>query len=57
MRNPLGLYSDMEIERTIFSDGPWNIDRLFEQAPQTIFAGLEPPSGERPMGARASAEA
>ena len=48
------LYSDMHVERQIFSDGPWDIDRLFEQAPQTLFAGLEAPSGDRPAGATVS---
>ncbi len=48
------LYSDITMERQIFSDGPWDIDTLFERAPGTIFAGLEAPSGERPAGARVS---
>jgi len=53
----IGLHSDIEIERQIFSDGPWDIDRLFELAPQTIFAGLQPPSGDRPAGARVTGDA
>ncbi|MPZ98965.1 MAG: SDR family NAD(P)-dependent oxidoreductase [Dehalococcoidia bacterium] len=48
------LYSDIVMERQIFSDGPWDIDRLFELAPETIFEGLQPPSGDRPSGARSS---
>jgi NAD(P)-dependent dehydrogenase (short-subunit alcohol dehydrogenase family) len=48
------LYSDMHVERQIFSDGPWDIDKLFERAPDTIFAGLEAPSGDRPAGATVS---
>jgi NAD(P)-dependent dehydrogenase (short-subunit alcohol dehydrogenase family) len=48
------FYSDMHVERQIFSDGPWNIDRLFERAPQTLFAGLEASSGDRPTGATVS---
>jgi NAD(P)-dependent dehydrogenase (short-subunit alcohol dehydrogenase family) len=47
----VSLYSDMHVERQIFNDGPWDIDRLFERAGQTLFAGLTPPSGERPAGA------
>ncbi len=35
------LYSDIVPERQIFSDGPWDIDRLFERAPTTLFRGLE----------------
>lgn len=42
----VSLYSDMEIEREIYNDGPWDIDRLFELAPKSIFRGLEPPSGD-----------
>ncbi|MDP6604692.1 MAG: SDR family oxidoreductase [Dehalococcoidia bacterium] len=48
------LYSEITAERQIFSDGPWDIDSLFERAPGTIFAGLEAPSGDRPTGARVS---
>ena len=51
------LYSDIVPERQIFSDGPWDLDRLFERAPDTIFRGLEPPSGARPEGARVSGDA
>ena len=45
------LYSDIVEERQIFSDGPWDLDSLFERAPETIFKGLVPPSGDRPAGA------
>lgn len=45
------LYSDIVEERQIFSDGPWDLDSLFERAPETIFKGLVPPSGDRPTGA------
>jgi NAD(P)-dependent dehydrogenase (short-subunit alcohol dehydrogenase family) len=48
------LYSDIVPERQMFNDGPWDLDRLFERAPTSIFAGLEPPSGARPSGARVS---
>ena len=51
------LYSEITPERQIFSNGPWDIDQLFKRAPETIFAGLTPPSGERPAGARVSADA
>jgi len=42
----VSLYSDMEIEREIYNDGPWDVDRLFDLAPKSIFKGLEPPSGD-----------
>ena len=45
------LYSDIVPERQIFSDGPWDLDSLFERAPETIFKDLVPPSGDRPTGA------
>jgi len=48
------LYSEITMERQMFNDGPWDIDDLFERAPNTIFAGLEAPSGERPTGATVS---
>ena len=48
------LYSEITMERQIFNSGPWEIDALFERAPNTIFAGLQAPSGERPSGARVS---
>jgi NAD(P)-dependent dehydrogenase (short-subunit alcohol dehydrogenase family) len=48
------LYSDMEIERQIWSEGPWDIDKLFERAPNSIFAGLIPPGRGRPTGATVS---
>lgn len=51
------LYSDMHVERQIFSDGPWDIDKLFERAPDTLFAGLEAPSGDRPSGATVTPDA
>jgi NAD(P)-dependent dehydrogenase (short-subunit alcohol dehydrogenase family) len=50
----VSLYSDMQVERQIFSDGPWDIDRLFERVPDTLFRGLTPPSGDRPAGATVS---
>ncbi|MDA0269518.1 MAG: SDR family NAD(P)-dependent oxidoreductase [Chloroflexi bacterium] len=49
----IGLYSDMQMEREIFNDGPWDVDRLFELAPNTLFKGLTPPDGNRPMSASA----
>jgi NAD(P)-dependent dehydrogenase (short-subunit alcohol dehydrogenase family) len=48
------LYSEITMERQMFNDGPWDIDELFDRAPNTIFAGLEAPSGDRPTGARVS---
>ena len=45
------LYHDYEPERQIFWDSRWPIDKIFELAPDTIFEGLTPPSGERPSGA------
>jgi NAD(P)-dependent dehydrogenase (short-subunit alcohol dehydrogenase family) len=53
----IALYSDMHIERQIFSDGPWDIDKLFERAGQTVFAGVQGPSGARPAGARVTGDA
>jgi NAD(P)-dependent dehydrogenase (short-subunit alcohol dehydrogenase family) len=38
------LYEHTRSGRTIFSDGPWDVDRLFERFPQTLGAGLVPPS-------------
>ena len=48
------LYSDIVPERQMFSDGPWDIDALFERFPSTVGAGLVGPSGDRPSGARVS---
>ena len=45
------LYHDYEPERQIFWDSRWPIDKIFEVAPNTIFEGLTPPSGDRPSGA------
>lgn len=53
----ISLYSDMFVERQIFSDGPWDIDKLFERAPDTLFKGLTAPSGDRPAGATVSTDA
>jgi NAD(P)-dependent dehydrogenase (short-subunit alcohol dehydrogenase family) len=36
----ISLYREPEIERQIFSDGPWDIDALFQRAPETLFKGL-----------------
>ena len=51
------LYSEIVPERQMFSDGPWDLDALFDRAASTVFAGLEPPSGDRPTGARATGDA
>ncbi len=51
------LYHDYVPERQIFNHGPWDIDELFEIAPRTLFAGLEPPSGDRPANARVTSDA
>jgi NAD(P)-dependent dehydrogenase (short-subunit alcohol dehydrogenase family) len=45
------LYHDYVPERQIFWNAKWPIDKLFEVAPTSIFAGLEGPSGDRPAGA------
>ncbi|MEZ4502047.1 MAG: SDR family oxidoreductase [Dehalococcoidia bacterium] len=45
------LYHDYVPERQIYWNAKWPIDKLFEVAPTSIFAGLEPPSGDRPAGA------
>ena len=48
------LYSDIVPERQMFSDGRWDLGRLFDRAGSSLFAGLEPPSGARPTGATVS---
>ncbi|MSP21926.1 MAG: SDR family oxidoreductase [Dehalococcoidia bacterium] len=45
------LYHDYVPERQIWWDSKWPIDKLFEVAPSSIFAGMQGPSGNRPAGA------
>ena len=45
------LYSDYVPERQLFWDSKWPVEKIFELAPSTLFAGLTPPTGERPTGA------
>jgi hypothetical protein len=35
-------YTHIKTERVIYSDGPWNIDRLFEVFKSTLGQGLDP---------------
>ena len=43
----VGLYSQSEQVRHIYSDGPWNLDHLFEVFPDTIGQGLTLPKPTR----------
>jgi NAD(P)-dependent dehydrogenase (short-subunit alcohol dehydrogenase family) len=43
----VGLYSQSEQVRHIYSDGPWDLDRLFGIFPQTIGKGLTLPEARR----------
>ncbi len=45
------LYHDYVPERQIWWNSTWPIDKLFEVAPTSLFAGLQGPSGDRPAGA------
>jgi NAD(P)-dependent dehydrogenase (short-subunit alcohol dehydrogenase family) len=45
------LYSDIVPERQIFGTARWDVDDLVQRAPETLFAGLVPPSCDRPAGA------
>ncbi len=44
------LYSDMVPEREIYGTQRWEVDDLVQRLPETVFHGLVPPSGDRPMG-------
>src|ERR1700726_3456386 len=37
----ISRYTHMKMDRAIFSDGPWNVDRLFEIFKSTLGQGLE----------------
>ncbi len=41
----IGLYSEPEQVKHIYSDGPWDIDHLFEIFPNTLGEGLRLPEG------------
>ncbi len=43
------LYRDMEMERQIFSDGPWNIDDLWRRAKEQLTPHLTLPDFNRPQ--------
>jgi NAD(P)-dependent dehydrogenase (short-subunit alcohol dehydrogenase family) len=44
------LYRDMEMERQIFSDGPWDIDALWRRAKEQLTPHLTLPDFNRPQG-------
>ncbi len=44
------LYRDMEMERQIFSDGPWDIDELWQRAKEQLTPHLKLPDFNRPQG-------
>lgn len=46
----ISLYRDMEVQRTIYSPGPWDIDYLFESWKGTIGEGLRLPDFRQPQG-------
>jgi hypothetical protein len=46
----IGLYRDMEIERSIFSPGPWDLDHLFRVFKGTLGQELRLPDFRQPMG-------
>ena len=43
----VGLYSQPEQARHIYSDGPWDLDHLFKIFPETIGKGLKLPESRR----------
>ena len=43
----VGLYSQSEQVRHIYSDGPWDLDHLFKVFPETIGQGLTLPEAQR----------
>ncbi len=44
------LHSDMDVERTIFSPGPWDLDQLFPLFKDNLAAGLKLPDFRQPQG-------
>jgi NAD(P)-dependent dehydrogenase (short-subunit alcohol dehydrogenase family) len=44
------LYRDMEMERQIFSDGPWDIDDLWRRAKEQLTPHLKLPDFNQPQG-------
>ena len=44
------LYRDMEMERQIFSDGPWNVDDLWRRAKEQLTPHLKLPDFNQPQG-------
>ncbi|MCH7787341.1 MAG: SDR family oxidoreductase [Chloroflexi bacterium] len=47
----IGLYSEREQVKHIYSDGPWDMDHLFEVFPNTLGEGLTLPEGRVQAGA------
>jgi NAD(P)-dependent dehydrogenase (short-subunit alcohol dehydrogenase family) len=45
----ISLYREMEIERTIFSDGPWDLEKLFASFKSTLGQGLRLPDFRQPQ--------
>jgi NAD(P)-dependent dehydrogenase (short-subunit alcohol dehydrogenase family) len=44
------LYRDMDMERQIFSDGPWDVDDLWRRAKTQLTPHLQLPDFNRPQG-------
>ena len=47
----IGLFSEREEVKHIYSDGPWDMDHLFDTFPKTLSAGLTLPDGRIVGGA------
>ncbi len=47
----IGLYSEPQVEKHIYSDGPWDLDQLFEIFPRTLGESLELPGPYEITGA------
>ena len=39
------LYSDEAIVKNLYSDGPWDMEKLFDAMPRTLAEGMKPPPG------------
>jgi 3-oxoacyl-[acyl-carrier protein] reductase len=39
--NQIGLYTEPELERSIFTDSEWTVDKIAQLAPRTLAAGLK----------------